>query len=136
MNKLDWSAFIVQMLPYIGAAVLALIGWLTKEAAVWIRAHTKDTVLQTALLQLNDAIATAVRQTEQTTVASIKANAKNGKLDSEGAKQVRDEALAAAKANLGGRLDELGKSLGFTDPEKLEAFVVGRIEAQVQQMKK
>jgi hypothetical protein len=128
------ASIIPQALDLLTPVFLAVIGWLSFQAAGWIRAHTKNAQVQGILLRLDDAVATAVGSLEQTVVVAAKSAAADGQLTKADGAAVKAAALAEIKSHLGPKgIAELQAILGIK-PDGLDSFLSSRIEASVLQM--
>lgn len=131
------------MLPQVADALVnygvpllvALFSFVATRLASWLNAHTKLKRLGHAMLVLNDAVQTAVRQVEQTLRPLFDEAAKDGVLTPEERAQLKTQAMSALKQYLGTNgLDHVKHAFGLT-PDRLEALMDGKIEAAVLDMK-
>lgn len=126
MRDLMWNLF-----QALSPALLALIGWLSLKLAALIKAKTDNAYVQGVLLRLNDAVWVAVREVEQTLVATLKATEANGKLTETARMNAKSAAIATIKEHLGPKgLAELAEVLGLTG-QAVDAFLGKRVEAAV-----
>lgn len=98
-------------------------------------AFVRNERLRAALLRLDDAVVTAVKDIEQTLAAEAKALAADGKLSREDRRRVKEAAVRRVKTFLGSAgLKELGDVLDVWELS-VEDFIGAKIEANVLDMK-
>lgn len=142
---MDKSSFVGQVineaLPALQLLVIALVGWLGKQAAAFLAARIKNEKLISALEHINDTVWSVVLELEQTLVADIKAATDEG---SEGGRAITDseyahiksEALLKAKTLLGTEgIKHLKEAFGLENDGALDALLSTKIEASVLQLK-
>lgn len=121
----------------VGALVLLVLSFFVLP---WLRAQagkTKSERVRTAALMaldlLDRAAIPAVRATEQTVAAKLRASPPAvGVLTAEQAPLVLADAVARVLEHYGpGKLDEIAKALGLPDTAALRPVIVSRIEAAV-----
>lgn len=105
---------------YLSARIAALLGSKAKESR-----------LQSALLRLNDAVATAVKAIEQSVRADFNTRSADGHLTPAEAAQIRDAAVQRVRIYLGQRgISELLRVLGLDD-NTLRTLITDKVEAVV-----
>ncbi len=115
---------------------LALISWAAAELARLINAKVKNEALVGTLLRLNDAVATAVRETEQVTVNKLKAAAADGKLTSAEIEDVKKASLNSLYQYLGpSGVQKLHSVFGFESATEVKKFLTARVERHVHELK-
>jgi len=121
----------LEVVKILSPVLLAALTAVTAKFAQLIRARVHNEYLQGLLLRLDDAVVTAVKDLQQTTVERIKAASADGKISDEEKQQIRAAALAAVKSHLGanGRA-EVAKLLGLQG-EGMDGLVSAKIEAAV-----
>jgi len=114
---------------------MALLSWGAVALANFIRAKVKNEYLAGALVRLNDAVLSAVKEVQQTIVDGLREARTDGVITEEEKDQIKARAVAAVRAYLGVRgLLELGKILGLDD-SSLGAMIAGKIEAAVHDLR-
>jgi hypothetical protein len=111
------------------------IHWLGARAGELIQAKVKNERLRAALLRLEDAVVTAVKDVEQTLVVEYRELASDGKLSREDRRRLKETAVRKVKTFLGSAgLKELGNVL---DVWKLsvENLIGAKVEATILDMK-
>lgn len=132
MNKAEIALNLWEMLA---PAVVAFLGWASIRLANWLKAKTKNEYLSGALVRLNDAVFSAVKEVEQTVVGAIRRAKADGKITDEEKAEIKAKAIAAVKSYLGAKgLLELAKVLGL-DGAALDALIGAKIEGAVHDMK-
>jgi hypothetical protein len=132
-EPVDYTELLTSAVDVLTPVVLALLSWLSVAAARWIQNKVKNDYAQGVLLRLNDAVFTAVRALQQTTVQAIKDANKDGKIDAKEAAAIKEKALGQVKSYMGQKgIDQLKGVLAFDD---LEDFLSARIEAELHKMK-
>jgi len=113
----------------LAASLIAFVGFGIR----FLRARTSSTYLDSALLRLDDAVRTAVRDVHQRIRSQISEATEDGKLSPSEARGIKDAAVDAVKGYLGDKgLAELKRVLG---PEELEQVIRGKIEEAVLDLK-
>lgn len=136
MDKDALMGLASQALVALSPIVLAVLGWLSAEAARLINAKVKDARVRGVLLRLDDAVFTAVRETEQVMVGALKLASADGKLTQEEGDAVKREALRKLRLYMGAKgAGDLAKVMGL-DTVTLEKFLSARLEACVQALQK
>lgn len=126
MSDLMWNLF-----QALSPALVALVGWLSMRLAALIKANTSNAYLQGVLLRLNDAVAIAVRETQQVMVEQLKKTDPTGKLTETAKANAKAAAIATIKAHLGPKgITELATVFGVAGPA-LDGLLGARVEAAV-----
>lgn len=126
------SVFFLFLVP------LAAMGahWLGARAGDLIQAKVKNERLRAALLRLEDAVVTAVKDVEQTLVVEYRALARDGKLSREDRRRLKETAVRKVKTFLGSAgLKELGNVLDVWEMS-VEDLIGAKVEATILDMKK
>ena len=128
MTALDLG---LRILVLFSPILLAALAWASARLAQYITAHVKNTYLKNALVRLDDAVFSAVKELEQTVVAEAKATNSDGKLTAADRDRIKRAAMDKVKSYLGMKgLAEIGTILGLS-PEGLAGVLGTRIEAAV-----
>ena len=128
MTALDLG---LRILVLFSPILLAALAWASARLAQYITAHVKNTYLKNALVRLDDAVFSAVKELEQTVVAEAKATNSDGKLTAADRDRIKRAAMDKVKSYLGMKgLAEIGTILGLS-PEGLDGVLGTRIEAAV-----
>ncbi len=125
--------FLVQAIDVLQPLLLLILTWVSVVVANWLRARVKNEYAQGALLRLEDAVLTVVKELEQTITADLREAASDGKIDSDEAKKILVTAVDRVKAYLGKRGVADLKSIA--DTAALEAMIEAKIEAAVLDLK-
>lgn len=113
--------------------VAALGSWALFAAANWLRTKAKNEYQLGVIARLTDAVATVVREIEQTTIADIKEAAADGVISDVEYAAIRENAIARTKDYLGKNgVRDLEKVF---DAEKIESVIRSKIEAEVHKLK-
>jgi hypothetical protein len=113
--------------------VAAVASWALYAVANWLRTKARTEYERGVIARLTDAVETVVRETQQTTVADIKAAAEDGTITEAEAREIRDSAIARTKAYLGKTgVADLKKVF---DSDAIEGVIKSKIEAQVHELK-
>lgn len=116
--------------------VLALVAWAAKAAADWLRSKAHNEQAANVISRVTDAVATAVREVEQTIAAELRLAAADGHISAEEREQIKRAAIAAAKKHLGeAGVKLLVSHLGLKSEADIDQHLAGRIEAEVLLMK-
>lgn len=127
------AEFTVQLLTPIAAALGA---WLVAEVIRLIRSRVANQHLQGALYRATVAVAAAVGKTSQTFVDDLRDPDKPGAWTPDRGREALARAVADSREYLGPRgLAELRAILG-SDDEAVDRWIVGLIEARVQEAKR
>jgi hypothetical protein len=118
--------------PALATLVAAAASWAILQLAGWLRTRTKAEWARALEARLADHVATAVRSTEQTLRPTLAAAAADGRVTAEEARQLREVALAAVKAQLGGAWADLVQLAGGED--RAVEKVMTAVEAEVHGM--
>lgn len=111
------------------------IHWLGARAGELIQAKVKNERLHAALLRLEDAVVTAVKDVEQTLVVEYRALARDGKLSREDRRRLKETAVRKVKTFLGSAgLKELGNVLDVWEMS-VEDLIGAKVEATILDMK-
>ena len=127
MNTALWISFQI-----VWPLLLAGIIWVAARYSQLLAIKARNERMQGALLLVDIAAVTAMREVQQVFVDRLKATSGDGTLTPEQRTEAKAAAIASAKAQLGGRgLAELRHAFGF-DAAEVEALLATRIEAAVQ----
>ncbi len=111
------------------------IHWLGARAGELIQAKVKNERLRAALLRLDDAVVTAVKDVEQTLVVEYRELARDGKLSREDRRRLKETAVRKVKTFLGSAgLKELGNVLDVWELS-VEDLIGAKVEATILDMK-
>ena len=128
MTALDLG---LRILVLFSPILLAALAWASARLAQYITAHVKNTYLKNALVRLDDAVFSAVKELEQTLVAEVKASSGDGKLSAADRDRIKRAAMDKVKSYLGMKgIAEIATILGLS-PEALDGVIGTRIEAAV-----
>jgi len=133
---MDMGSFGLEILKILSPVLLAALTAATTKFAELIRARIQNEYLRGLLLRLDDAVLTAVKNLEQSTVEQIKVASADGKITDAEKQQIRAAALAAVKSNLGAKgRAEVVRILGLAD-EGMDGLLSSKIEAAVHDMRR
>lgn len=125
---MDFSEFMNMVAPYLVPAVIAALGVVTKALWDWLKAKTKNATLDKYIDRANDAIMTAVAETMQTFVTTMK---HEGKWDAEAAKKALEMSILRAREIMGkAALEALPEVVG-----DIEKWLTAKIEAATLELK-
>jgi hypothetical protein len=111
------------------------IHWLGARAGELSHAKVKNERLRAALLRLEDAVVTAVKDVEQTLVVEYRELARDGKLSREDRRRLKETAVRKVKTFLGSAgLKELGNVLDVWELG-VEDLIGAKVEATILDMK-
>ena len=128
MTALDLG---LRILVLLSPVLLAALAWACARLAQFITAHVKNAYLKNALVRLDDAVFSAVKELEQTLVAEVKASSGDGKLSAADRDRIKRAAMDKVKSYLGMKgIAEIATILGLS-PEALDGVIGTRIEAAV-----
>jgi len=126
----------LKVLEISSPVLLAALTWAAAKLAQLIRAKVQNEYLKNALVRLDDAVFTAVKDLQQSVVEEIKAASSDGKITDEEKKQIKDRAIAAVKSHLGTKgLAEAAKILGL-EGGALEGLLSSKVEAAVHDLRR
>jgi len=133
------KAAIAQLVPHLADAlvtvVLALITLIAARLSAYLREAGKGERLASAMLRLNDAVGTAVREIEQTVRPLVVAAAADGRITPEEAAQLKDAAMASARRYMGAHVGaDLKKILGVTEDD-FDRLLDAKVEAAVHDLR-
>ncbi len=112
------------------------VSWLGGRAGELIQAKVDNEYLRSALLRLDDAVVTAVKDLQQTLAKEFRALSADGKLSREDRRRLKDTAVRHVKSYLGPTgLKDLAKVLGLWELS-IEDFIGSKVEAAVHDMKR
>ncbi len=121
----------VQLLPYVAAALGALLCILAKEASSYFKSKTTNTKVQGMLDRLDTVMEDAVKSTQQSVVDSIKP----GDNLAQALASAKTAALDSVKSHFGEKgLEEVKNVLGW-DSVLLEKNLSTKLEAKVHDLK-
>ena len=122
-------------LQVVAPVFMAALTWAAAKLATLIRSKVDNEYLRGALVRLDDAVFTAVKELQQTVVAEVKAASADGKIDDAERTRIKDAAIANVKSYLGAKgLGVLAELLGLSGGT-LEQFLGSRIEAAVHDLR-
>jgi hypothetical protein len=125
MEEFGWRALEIAV-PIVAAVVIWALGMLAK----WLSSKTTNERLLTLLEQVEDAVSTAVRSTQQAFISGLARDPGAPLTDAQKAEALA-KALAAAKAVMGTKgLDVLKAAIGVGQAE-LDAYLTAKIEERV-----
>lgn len=114
--------------PYLVPAVIAALGVVTKALWDWLKAKTKNATIDKYIDRANDAILTAVAETMQTFVTTMK---NEGKWDTEAASKAFEMSMLRAREIMGkAALEALPEVVG-----DIEKWLTAKIEAATLELK-
>ena len=126
----------LKILEILSPVLLAALTWAAAKLAQLIRAKVKSEYLRGALVRLDDAVFTAVKDLQQSVVEEIKAASADGKITDEEKKRIKEKALASVKSHLGTKgLSELATVLGL-EGGAIEGFLSSKVEAAVHDLRR
>lgn len=126
----------LKVLEILSPVLLAALTWAAAKLAQLIRAKVKSEYLRGALVRLDDAVFTAVKDLQQSVVEEIKAASADGKITEDEKKRIKEKALASVKSHLGTKgLSELATVLGL-DGGAIEGFLSSKVEAAVHDLRR
>lgn len=122
-------------LQVVAPVLMAALAWAAAKLAALIRSKVANEYLRGALVRLDDAVLTAVKELQQTVVAEVKAASADGKIDDVERQRIKEVALANVKSYLGPKgLAVLAELLGLSG-DTLERYLGSRIEAAVHDLR-
>lgn len=126
----------LEVLQLLSPVFLAALTWAASKLAQLIRAKVKNEDLKGALLRLDDAVLSTVKDLQQTLVEQLKAARADGRITEAEKQQLKNKALAAAKASLGtaGRA-EVAKAFGL-DADAFDALLSSKLAAAVHDLRR
>lgn len=127
------GVLVANLAPALATLVAAVASWAILQLAAWLKTKTHAEWALALEDRLALAVANAVRATEQTLRPTLALAAADGKVTAEEAAQLRAEALAAVKAQLGAGWADLVRLAGGED--RAAEKVIGAVEAEVHGMK-
>lgn len=131
----------IPVLEILTPIVTALLGWISYRLAAWIKAKTQNEKIAGVTLRLGDAVATLVKEAEQTIVAEMKKakspDSPDGvKLSTEEAAGVRLAVVAKFKKLWGEKgIKEIETVLGV-ERDSILPFIESKLEGAVHELKK
>jgi hypothetical protein len=126
----------LKVLEILSPVLVAALTWAAAKLAQLIRAKVKSEYLRGALVRLDDAVFTAVKDLQQSVVEEIKAASADGRITDEEKKRIKEKALASVKSHLGTKgLSELATVLGL-DGGAIEGFLSSKVEAAVHDLRR
>lgn len=124
-----------QLMEIAGSLLLVVCSWAATQIALWIRKKGQYEKVATAIIRIDDAVQTAVRQVEQTIRPMLNEISQDGLVTVEEKRQLKFTAMASVRDYLGGKgLEDSGRALKMTE-DKLLAYLDGKIEAEVLALK-
>lgn len=133
---MDTGSIGLKVLEILSPVLLAALTWAATKLAFFIQARIKNEYLRNALVRLEDAVFTAVKELDQTVVAEIKAASADGKITDDEKKRIKEKALASVKSHIGTKgLSELAKVLGL-ESGALDGFLSSKVEAAVHDLRR
>jgi len=115
--------------------LLASLAWAATRVADLINHNVKSEKLKRILLRLDDAIALAVKEMNQTIVDALRDMSPDGKLTAEQRANLKAQAVKLAKSHLGPRgVEEVCEILGIAHHE-VDTHIGARVEAAVHDLK-
>lgn len=124
-----------KLIEILAPILMAALTYAAARLSLYIQAKTKNEWLKGALVRLDDAVVTVVREIQQTVVDAIKAANADGKITPAEITEIKEAALKAVKTHLGTKgLLELAKILGLSDGA-LDGLITSKIEAAVHDLK-
>ena len=124
---------VANLLPAAATLVAAVLSWAIVSVSTWLRKKTKAQWAWALEERVFAAANRAVREVEQTIRPKVALAAADGKVTAEEARELRDEALAAVKHQLGDAWKDLVGLVGGED--RAVAKVTTEIEAAVLDLK-
>jgi hypothetical protein len=130
---MDGTSILHQAITALAPLLLALLTLASAYAAKLINAKVRNEYARGALLRLNDAVATVVRETQQTTIEDLKAASEDGRIDPEELEEIQANSLQRVRVYLGKRgVSELERVF---DRDAIEEAIKAKIEAAVLDLK-
>lgn len=124
---MSYEELVAKAVELLMPLLLAVLSYLSYAATKWVNSKVSNEYLAGALSRLNDAVGTAVRETQQTMADEIKAAAEDGKIDAEEAKELKAHAVKAVKDYIGKKgMAELERII---DRAAIEKMIEAKIEA-------
>lgn len=112
------------------------VHWIGTRAGELIKAKVDNEHLRAALLRLDNAVVTAVKDLEQTLAKELRALARDGELTRDDRRRLKETAVRHVKRYLGASgLKELGRVLDLWELS-IEDFIGSKVEATVHDMKR
>jgi hypothetical protein len=119
---MNWSEMLDLIAPYVVPATVTAVGALLAALWSWVRSKTKNAKLDKYIDRANDAILTAVAETMQTFVTTMK---NNGTWDADAAAKAFEMSMIRAKEIMGAAaLQALPEVIG-----DVEKWLTAKIEA-------
>jgi hypothetical protein len=126
---MDTPTLLEQAITALAPLLVAVLTLASAYAARLINAKVRNEFARGALLRLNDAVATIVRETQQTTIDDLKDAAKDGKVDKAELDDIQAQAADRVRAYLGKR--GIAEVERVFDRDQIEAVIKSKIEAAV-----
>jgi hypothetical protein len=128
---MDATEITLALLQGVSPLLVAALTWVAAKLAAYIRSKVENEYLRGVLVRLDEAVITAVKDLQQTTVAEIKKASADGKIDHEEKASIKAAALSNVKSYLGMRgVETLGEVLGLSEGA-LDRFLGSKVEAAV-----
>lgn len=125
---MSFSEFMNIVAPYLVPAVVAALGVIAKALWDWLKAKTKNATIDKYIDRANDAVLTAVAETMQTFVTTMK---QKGEWNEENAKKAFEMSMLRAREIMGkAALEALPEVVG-----DLEKWLTAKIEAATLELK-
>lgn len=126
---------VLMALQVTSPVLLVALAWAAAKLAALTRSKVANEYLRGALVRLDDAVFTAVKELQQTVVAEVKAASADGKIDDAERRLIKDAAVANVKSYVGPKgLGVLAQVLGLSGGT-LEQFLGSRVEAAVHDLR-
>jgi hypothetical protein len=129
------GSFGIMVVETLSPVFLAALTWAAAKLAQLIRAKVQNEHLAGVLLRIDDAVFTAVKDMQKSVVDQLKAASADGKITCEEQKQIKEKAVATARAHLGenGRA-AVAKILGMGSAA-IEDLLASKVEAAVHDLR-
>lgn len=129
------DSFGLMVVEALSPVFLAAVTWAAAKLAQLIRAKVQNEYLSGVLLRIDEAVFTAVKDMQKSVVDQLKAASADGKISCEEQKQIKEQAIATARAHLGknGRA-AVSKVLGMSGAA-IENLLASKVEAAVHDLR-
>ena len=132
---MDFTDVALTALQVVSPVLVAALTWAAAKLASFIRSKVDNEYLRGALVRLDDAVVTAVKDLQQSVVAEIKAASADGKISEAEKRRIKDAAIANVKSYLGTKgIRVLAEVLGLSGGA-IDNFLGSKVEAAVHDLR-
>lgn len=127
--------FALTLLAAVSPFVVIILAWLARKLEDFIVARVGNENLRNALIRLDHAVLTAVKEIQQTTVDAIKKANADGKLTDAEKAEIRSAAARSAWDLLGPKGVAFLQEVLGVDEDEVQKIIDSRIEAAVHDLR-